>query len=103
MFNENLRLIREKKGISQTNMAKAVGIPVSTYRNYEKTTRQPSYETLIQIASILEISIDALLENKTEYGMYSDLFYRIKKLPAESIKELDVFVSYLNYKYFSKK
>ena len=37
MFHENLRSIRENREISQQQMAELIGIPVTTYRNYENT------------------------------------------------------------------
>ena len=61
-FKENLRYYREKAGYKkQTDLAKAINIPYTTYLNYEKAGREPKYETLIKIADTLGISTDELL------------------------------------------
>ena len=61
-FKENLRYYREKAGYKkQTDLAKAINIPYTTYLNYEKAGREPKYETLVKIANELCISTDELL------------------------------------------
>ena len=61
-FQDNLRHYREKAGYKkQTDLAKAINIPYTTYLNYEKAGREPKYETLIKIADTLGISTDELL------------------------------------------
>lgn len=98
MFNQNLRRIRESKKISQIEMAKKLQIPVTTYRNYENTSRQPDFEVLMKIASILEVSVDKLIGNHSEEGYYSDLFHRIRTLPKSQLDNLDTFVDFLIFK-----
>lgn len=98
MFNQNLRIFREKKGITQIQMAKLLGIPVTTYRNYENTSRQPDFDVLVNMSEILEISIDKLLGNNSLEGIHADLFLKIKLLSATSINELNSFVEYLLFK-----
>ena len=61
MFHSNLRNLREMSGYSQKEFADLVGIPVTTYRNYENTLREPSYDILIKIANILRVSVGELI------------------------------------------
>lgn len=98
MFNQNLRRIREFKKISQIEMAKKLQIPVTTYRNYENTSRQPDFDVLMKIASTLEVSVDKLIGNNSEEGYYSDLFYRIRMLPKSQLDSLNEFVDFLIFK-----
>ena len=63
MFCEKLRYLREYSEISQSEMAKKLGILQSSYSKYELGNRKPDYEILKQIANILNVSIDYLLEN----------------------------------------
>ena len=65
-FSENLKRIRESRGISKTEIAKVLNIAVSTYSYYENGRdtagdREPSYTNLIKIADFFGMSVDALL------------------------------------------
>ncbi len=63
-----IKMLRELKGISQTELAKQLGVVRSTICQYEKGNRQPDTETLIKLADFFGVSIDYLLgiEERTE-------------------------------------
>ena len=65
VFAERLKDEREKVcKISRKDMAKRLGIPYETYRNYESIGshhREPDFDTLVRIAEILETTTDYLL------------------------------------------
>ena len=98
MFRERLRNIREGLGISQTQMADKLGIAVTTYRNYENTSREPNYDILKNIAKILNISTDYLLGNESENGYINTISVKCSKLSEQSKNELNNFIDYLIYK-----
>ena len=56
-----MKLLREEKGISMKEAAFKLGIPYTTYVNYEKGAREPNSEMLIEIANFYNTSIDHLL------------------------------------------
>lgn len=56
-----IRELREEMGISMKEAAKRLKMPYTTYVNYEKCFREPSSETLIDIANFFDTSIDYLL------------------------------------------
>lgn len=60
-FKENLRKYRENLNLSQKEFAEKLDINATTYRNYENSSREPDYDTLIKIAHALDVSIDTLL------------------------------------------
>lgn len=60
-FAENLRQAREKKGYTQQDVSKLMGIDKSTYCGYETGKRQPDVLKLKKIANILGTSVDELL------------------------------------------
>ena len=60
-FNENLKIARERKGISQKEMAESIGVAKSTYSLYESGNREPNVQTIKKIADILSVSADELL------------------------------------------
>ena len=47
---DNLRYLRKRKGITQTELAKTLGIPVTTYNAYETGQNMPRMETMQKIA-----------------------------------------------------
>lgn len=95
MFHKNLRNIREDCNLTQKQMAKQLGIPVTTYRNYENTYREPSFEILAKICEILHISADELLGIKGDNAKYTNLFTKIKGLNESELQTLHTFVNFL--------
>lgn len=60
-FYERLSLLREEKGLNKTEMAKRLGIPVSTYSNYEYGNREPDFTLAKKIADYFHVTTDYLL------------------------------------------
>ena len=63
-FCEAFHSARNKKGISQINLSKLLGVDRSSVSRWESGKRIPEYSYLIQISKILEISLDELLSPK---------------------------------------
>ena len=66
MFNERLKALRAKAGISQAEIAKKIYISQPAYAKYEIGTSTPNPETLAAIANILNVSVDYLLGKTPE-------------------------------------
>ena len=60
--NENLKAVREKKRVSQQDVADYLGITRQAYSHYEVGRRKPDYETLLKLAEFYGISVLDLLE-----------------------------------------
>jgi transcriptional regulator with XRE-family HTH domain len=60
-FASNLSFLRKKKGLTQIEVATALGLKRNTFSNYETTHSEPDLGTLEKIASFFDISIDELL------------------------------------------
>lgn len=60
-FNENLKYARERKGLSQKDVAESIGVAKSTYSLYESGNREPNVQTIKKIADLLNVSADDLL------------------------------------------
>ena len=69
----NLIKARNKKNLTQANMAELLSIAVPTYTLYENGRRKPNFETLIKISKILDVSIDYLVENNRDQDITDDL------------------------------
>lgn len=59
-FGRNLRLILEKRRITQKELAALVGSRPSTINGYCRGIREPSSELLVKIADVLNVSCDVL-------------------------------------------
>lgn len=60
-FNENLKAARERKNMTQKEVADNIGVAKSTYSLYESGNREPNVQTIKKIADTLNISADDLL------------------------------------------
>ena len=67
-FSENIRRLREEKGLSQTDLARRLGVNKSLIWGYENMERLPSLNSLAKLSSIFNVSMEFLLginKNKT--------------------------------------
>ena len=60
IFTERLKELRLKKGLTHTELGEKVGVKQNTSTNWEKGKREPSFENLIKLADLLEVSLDWL-------------------------------------------
>ena len=60
IFTERLKELRLKKGLTQTELGEKVGVKQNTFTNWEKGKREPSFENLIKLADLFEVSLDWL-------------------------------------------
>lgn len=56
-----LKILRKEKGMTQTQVADAVGLGRQAYAYYEKGEREPSTETLCKLADFFGVTVDELL------------------------------------------
>lgn len=61
-----IKELRESMGINMKEAARLLGMPYTTYVNYEKGLREPTSEILIQIADFYNVSIDYLVGRKSD-------------------------------------
>ncbi|MEX6642418.1 helix-turn-helix domain-containing protein [Clostridium perfringens] len=60
-IGDRLKTLRLNKGFTQSQLADAIGIPRTTYANYETNKREPKIEVLQKIATTLGVTIDDIL------------------------------------------
>ena len=60
IFTERLKELRLKKGLTQTELGEKVGVKQNSFTNWENGKREPSFENLIKLADLLEVSLDWL-------------------------------------------
>ena len=71
-----LRELRLQKGLNMKEAAAALGIPYTTYINYDKGNYEPSMDQLIKFAKYFDVSVDYLIgktdDPRTEEKQQSD-------------------------------
>ena len=71
---ENLKIIREKQGKSQVNVAVHIGVAQEMISSYESGKALPSAKTLLKLAKYLDTSTDYLLgltDNPTPIRLFN--------------------------------
>ncbi len=61
-FSENLKKMREEKGLTQAELAKAVNISQPMIAQYETEIRVPSAPTALAIAKALGTTFEKIME-----------------------------------------
>lgn len=63
MFNDTLRALRQKRDMTQAEVARELFISQAAYSKYEVGTSSPNPETLARLADVLGVSVDYLVGN----------------------------------------
>ena len=59
-FSQRLRLLRTQRGLTQQQLAQALGVSKSSVNMYERGEREPGLETLAAMADLFEVDLDEL-------------------------------------------
>lgn len=60
-FGHRLARFRKERGLSQVEVAERIGIAQPNLSGYERGEAHPSFEILVQLARVLQVSGDELL------------------------------------------
>lgn len=63
-IGDKIRQLRVDKNLSQKEIADKLGIPRSTYANYENNNRLPNTESLNKICNFFNVKMDELIYSK---------------------------------------
>tara|TARA_R110002072_G_scaffold302402_2_gene485155 strand:- start:25140 stop:25940 length:801 start_codon:yes stop_codon:yes gene_type:complete len=67
----NLKLLRNRKKLSQEEVAKELGLTRSSYSGYENGVAQPNIESLVIFSDFYKVSIDDLV--RKDFGKFKDI------------------------------
>lgn len=70
-FSENLKAVRKQKGISQEELAARLDVSRQTISRWETGDYYPETEKLLLLATILEVSLDALMYGESKQPLRS--------------------------------
>lgn len=79
IFSERLRASRERKRLSQTDLAKRTNLQPSAISHFENNRRSPSFANLKRLANALEVTVDYLLgraEEPQNPGLVAEQLFR---------------------------
>ena len=60
IFTERLKELRKNKGLKQQEIAELLGVKRNAYSDWENGKTEPSFENLIKLADLLEVTLDWL-------------------------------------------
>ncbi len=103
MYSETIKTLRKQQGITQEQLAKALGISRSTVAMYEKGEREPNFEMCEAIADYFNCRLSDIIEKTpTEVGVSSRVNRLIKlleSLPDEALDKVYDYISLLSERY----
>lgn len=106
-FSVRLKQLRQKNKMTQSDLAKILGLKPTAISNYESKRNEPSFDKLIVLSKYFDVTIDYLLGVSDTYlpvgGEVLDRaiveFYDLyQQLTPESEVELRKYTEYLIYK-----
>ena len=106
-FNVRLKQIRQKNNLTQSELAKVLGLKPTAISNYESERNEPSFDKLIALSKYFDVSCDYLLGVTDSYLPIGgevldkdivDFFDLYQQLSSESTVELRNYIRYLLYK-----
>jgi transcriptional regulator with XRE-family HTH domain len=59
-MGERFKSVRESKGLTQAQLAKAAGVPLRSLQEWEQGTRIPRFDRAVALADGLGVSLDEL-------------------------------------------
>ena len=83
----NIKDIRTRKGLTQAEVASALGVSSVVYSRYETGSRQPSIDILIQLADIFGVTVDYLLGRQDIEDSIKDLLQGTEAQIAKVISD----------------
>lgn len=80
-----LRELRNKSGLTQSEIANKLGVSGQTILNWENGIYEPKINQLIQLADLFGVSVDYLIERKTGANKIDDICKELEKISKEEI------------------
>lgn len=88
-FPERLRAARDRRGVSQADLAAKSGFEPSAISHFESGRRSPSFENLRRLADALNVSTDYLLGRDEHVGAAGPAAQKLYR-NAEKLTERDL-------------
>jgi transcriptional regulator with XRE-family HTH domain len=76
-LGDKIKFTRKSKKLSQEGLSELARIHINTFKKIESGKGSPSIESLVQICTALDLSIDELLDLKKRHIKKSELIFEI--------------------------
>lgn len=87
-FSKNIRYLRKKYGITQSELAKRIGKTKNAVSNWEQGIRQPIVLDVIKICNYFDIDFSDLMESDLTQKKFNDDELVLKGLSEEEKKKI---------------
>lgn len=82
-LNENIRKYRRERGLTQEQLAEAMGVSAASVSKWETGQAAPELTVLRELADFFEVSVDTLLDHTVNGDRRSSLLAEMKELEQE--------------------
>ena len=98
LFGKRLKELRKNAGLTQTALGNEINVTKVSVCCYEKGTRTPSLETLLDISNLFNVNLDYLIGNDVYVVSEKETSYGIKMATdeIELVKELRKHINLYN-------
>ena len=77
MIGPRIAALRRERGMSQTELARRIGVSPSALGMYEQGRREPGAQTMVALAEALEVTTDFLLTGRVATAGEADALSRL--------------------------
>lgn len=106
MLSSRLKALREKKDISQKELAKIIGVSQQAIGSWEVGRTAPAPELIIKLADYFDVSSDYLLGRINDRNLISKgnetkvcPTFDVSDLPDEAIRQIQEYIEFIKMKY----
>lgn len=103
-FSESLRRFRKERGLTQRQVADAIGIREAVYQRYDQGKAVPSVVVVMKIADAFDVPLDYLTGRNKEEGKTNGEVYLLndfRELNPEGQRSLIDYAEFLRIKHRS--
>ena len=84
MLDENIRVMRREKGLTQEQLAEVMGVSTASVSKWETGVAAPELGMLAALADFFEVSIDALIGHTVGKAQLKEKIDEIKSFPWQT-------------------
>ena len=86
-MKNNIKVVREQKGMTQKECADAFGVTLRAWQTYEQGVSEPKYEMLCKIADFYGVTTDYLLGREPAVNPLAGLNISVKEINSDKFIE----------------
>ncbi len=89
-FGRKLKELRNEKGLTQKDIAEAVGVAISTYANWEQGRREPSIFDIYGLMEAFQVDANELFDQRADISDLAEIDFSSQFKPKEDNKESEI-------------